>query len=135
VTPRPEVIAVARNEATEEFFDGTARGEFLLKRCPQGHFSRPQATVCPDCWSTSLDSVPAAGRARLVSWAVVPGRPGDGEPAPEPTIPAIVELEEGPWWWSKLVGADPSGLEEGLALEVAFHRADGGEAVPVFRPA
>jgi uncharacterized protein len=124
---------VARNEASADFFDGTSRGQFLLRRCaPHGHLSRPQARQCSDCGSTDLTWAPASGRARLVSWVVVPVRDGGTDPPPPPMVPAIGELEEGPWWWSKLVGADPDSLAEGLPLRIAYERADQGEAVPVF---
>lgn len=122
---------VTRNSASESFFDHTARGQFLLLRChPHGHFSRPQATVCAECGSTDLDEVPAAGPARLVSWVVVPERSRPGEV----NIPAIVEFAEGPWWWSKLVDADPGALREGQPLRMVFESAEGGEVVPVFTP-
>ncbi len=123
---------VGRNEASAAFFDGTSNGEFLLRRCtPHGHRSRPQAYQCSECESTDLSWVPASGRARLVSWVIIPARGGDGDP---PQIPVIAELDEGPWWWSKLVGADPDRLAEGLSLRVTYEQADGGEAVPVFVP-
>lgn len=127
--------AVGRNSDTEAFFDGTSRDQFLLRRCrPAGHFNRPQAGVCQECGSLDFEDVPARGAVRLVSWVVVPDRPRDGQPAGPPDIPAIVEFEEGPWWWSKLVDADPAALYEGQPLQMRFERADGGEAVPVFRP-
>jgi uncharacterized OB-fold protein len=127
---------VSRNEATESFFDGTDRGVFLLRRCPDGHFSRPQAGSCEVCGSEDLEDAPASGRARLVSWVVVPARPvpGDEGPPPAPAMPAIVELEEGPWWWTSLVDADPARLTDGHPLEVRFERPEGSEAVPVFAP-
>ncbi len=126
---------VARNRHSEAFFDGTARGQFLLRRCrPAGHWCRPQAEVCGECGSTQFDEAPAGGAARLVSWVVVPERPRGEGPAGEPNIPAIVEFAEGPWWWSKLVGADPSTLYEGQPLRLIFESAEGGEAVPVFTP-
>jgi uncharacterized OB-fold protein len=125
---------VARNEATNQFFDGTARGEFLLKRCSAGHYSRPQAVQCRECGLAPLEDVPAAGVVRLVSWVVVPGRAGGGERPPELTIPAIVEFDEGPWWWSMLVGADPADLRQGMRLTMEFERPEGSEAIPVFRP-
>jgi uncharacterized OB-fold protein len=127
---------VARNPATEEFFDGTARDEFLLRRCrPHGHWNRPQAHRCAECDAVELDAAPASGQARLVSWVVVPPRPREGvEPGP-PKLPAIVELAEGPWWWTQLVDVDPSTLAEGLPLQVRFERPEGSEAVPVFVPA
>ncbi|MGH9054940.1 MAG: Zn-ribbon domain-containing OB-fold protein, partial [Acidimicrobiales bacterium] len=92
---------------------------------------------CSVCDGEELDWAPASGRARLVSWAVVPSREaGDldhsaGSPIP-PAVPAIVELDEGPWWWSRVVGADPGSLVESLRLRVVFQAAEGGEAVPVF---
>jgi uncharacterized OB-fold protein len=126
---------VARNEATAAFFDGTARGELLLTRCrPHQHWNRPQAERCAECDSTELVPAPGSGRASLVSWVVVHPRPREGAPPPPPAVPAIVEMEEGPWWWTQLVDVDPSHLQEGEALRVVFERPDGGEAVPVFTP-
>jgi uncharacterized protein len=123
---------VGRNEASADFFDGTSNGEFLLRRCtPHGHLSRPQAHQCSECGSTDLGWAAASGRARLVSWVIIPARGDGGDP---PQIPVIAELEEGPWWWSKLVGAGPDDLAEGLPLRIAYERADGGEAVPVLLP-
>ena len=125
---------VGRNEATSDFFDGTARGQFLLMRCrPGGHWNRPQAVRCGTCDSTDLEAAPASGKARLVSWVVVHPRPGSEEGRP-PSVPAIVELREGPWWWTQIVGADPADLHDQQPLEVLFERPEGSEAVPVFTP-
>lgn len=130
------VSPVGRNDDTADFFDAAARGEFLLRRCrPDGHWNRPQAAVCATCGATDLEGAPAAGRARLVSWVVVHPRPGADGVAPPPTTPAIVELEEGPWWWTQVVGAEPASLSGGQALQVVFERPEGSEAVPVFTPA
>lgn len=128
---------VARNDGTAMFFDGTGRGEFLLLRClAGGHWNRPQAHACDECGSTDLAPRAASGRARLVSWVVVHGRPREDGTAPDPpALPAIVEFEEGPWWWTQIVGAEPSELRDGLPLQVVFERPEGSEAVPVFTPA
>jgi uncharacterized OB-fold protein len=127
---------VARNGATAAFFDGTARGELLLMRCrPHHHWNRPQAERCATCDSTELEPAPASGRARLVSWSVVHPRPRDGVAPGPPSVPAIVEMEEGPWWWTQLVDVDPATLRDGEELEVVFERPEGSESVPVFTPA
>jgi uncharacterized OB-fold protein len=126
---------VARNRATADFFDAAAREEFLLMRggtC--GHWNRPQALACAECGATDLEGRPASGRARLESWAVVHPRPREGVDPQPPTIPAIVELEEGPWWWTQIVDADPARLAAGQPLQVRFERPDGSEAIPVFTP-
>jgi uncharacterized OB-fold protein len=63
------------------------------------------------------------------------GRPS-GDTEPERTILVIGELDEGPWWWSQLVDADPARLAVGQRLRVEFRRATPEhETVPVFGPA
>jgi uncharacterized OB-fold protein len=129
--------AVARDEATAEFFDGTAAGVYLIKRCaPHGHASKAQSTVCSMCASEDLRWDEASGRAKLASWAVIPGKPSepDGTP-PEPTVVAIGELEEGPWIWAQLRRVDPADVRDGMALRIDFERPPGSEAIPVLVPA
>jgi len=124
---------VSRDEATAEFFDGTAAGQFLLRHCPAcGALSAPQAAQCEQCASTALDWRSASGDATLVSWTVAYGKPGPSGNA-DRTILAIAELAEGPWWWSQLIDADPARLRVGAALRISFlrHEPD-AEAVPVF---
>ncbi|MEK6443155.1 Zn-ribbon domain-containing OB-fold protein [Pseudonocardia sp. T1-2H] len=119
---------VRRDEATAAFFDGTARSERLLFRCPAGHFSPPYAQQCDTCASVDLVSVAAAGGASVVSRSVAHQRGGDRD-----TL-VVAELDEGPWWWSKVIGAEPEQVAAGARLTVAFERADEeSEAVPVFR--
>jgi uncharacterized protein len=125
---------VARDDDTAEFLDGAARGEFLIQRCAAcGAHSAPQARQCRACRATELCWVPAAGTARLVSWAIAHARPAaDGSVAT--TVVAIAELAEGPWWWSQIVDvADPGRLSEGQPLRIGFERPDGSEPIPVFR--
>lgn len=124
---------VSRNDATATFFDGTAEGRFLLQRCPAGHWNRPQAVRCSQCDRTDLEATPAAGTGRLVSWVVVHPRPGADDPEP-PSVPAIVELDEGPWWWTLLVRVDPGSLRAGQPVRVEFEQPEGSEVVPVWSP-
>jgi hypothetical protein len=45
---------------------------------------------------------------------------------------AIAQLDEGPWWWSQIVDADPAAITVGR-LTIGFERAGPDlEAVPVF---
>ncbi|KOG61376.1 MULTISPECIES: Zn-ribbon domain-containing OB-fold protein [Streptomyces] len=126
---------VVRDRDSAEFFDGTRRGVFLLRRSRTGEYLDP-AAVPVLCEEAGLTSVAASGTGRIVTWAILHGR-GDGR-APVRTVVAIVELDEGPWWWSRIVGVDPDEDLSDLRVEVDFVASGPDprhEAVPVFRPA
>jgi uncharacterized protein len=125
---------VSRDAATAEFFDGTAADQLLLRACPAGHFSEPAAAQCTTCSATALRWAPASGGATLVSWAVIPESSSGGNTGGvPPCVLVIAELDEGPWWWSRLADAESGQLAVGRRLRIEFRRADGDhEAVPVF---
>lgn len=126
------VTPVQRDAATAEFFDAAARGVFLIRRCGQCEAAtEPPAKSCPVCGSVDLRYEEASGGASVVSWSVVPGRSEDG--AANRTVLVIAELDEGPWWWSQLVDADPETMHEGQRLRIAFARSGEHESVPIFR--
>lgn len=126
---------VVRDEATTDFLDGTARGQFLLQQCGScGTVAGPQERTCAACHCADLTARPAEGGATVVSWTVAHTRRADGGPD-ELTVLAIGELTEGPWWWSQIVDADPPAVRVGLPLRIDFVQPEGSEAVPVFRVA
>lgn len=121
-------VPVRRDAATAAFFDGTAQGEFLLVRD-----NRTGALLGPQ-FDTSVDPeryvrVPAAGTGTVVSWAVVHQREADGSTSRLPV--GIVELDEGPWWWTAIDGVDPDEDLLGRRVRVAFEQS-GDEKVPYF---
>jgi uncharacterized protein len=128
------VGAVVRDERTAAFFDGTAAGQFLLRRCARCQaWLTPLAVQCGPCGSATLTWAPAAGGAKVVSWAVPHTRP-DADGRTETTVIAVVELDEGPWWWTQIADAAPDAVTAGARLQVDFQRAsDESEYVPVFR--
>jgi uncharacterized OB-fold protein len=125
--------AVRRDAATAQFLDGTAVGEFRLKRSlTTGEFVAPQCVV-DSAGQTDFEWVAAAGTGRVVSWAVIYPKPRDGVQTPSSVV-AIVQLDEGPWWWCELLDADPAAMRVDLGVEAAFVRVEGSEeTVPVFR--
>jgi uncharacterized OB-fold protein len=121
-------IPVRRDAATADFFDGTTRGEFLLVRDTRtGEVLEPQFDTSAD--PERYERVPAAGRGTVVSWAVVHQREPDGSTSRRPV--GVVELDEGPWWWTSIEGVDPDDDLMGRRVEVAFRLA-GEETVPYF---
>ena len=124
---------VHRDGNTADFLEGTARGVFLLRKCTAcGTLRGPQEGQCNDCPSTETEWIPASGTAEVVSWTVVHGRFPDGTTGPQ-SIVAIGQLAEGPWWWTQVFDAEPTDMEIGRRLTIAFEPEDGGETLPVFR--
>ncbi|RKT88577.1 hypothetical protein SAMN05421805_1011600 [Saccharopolyspora antimicrobica] len=129
------IVPVSRDAASAPFYDGTARGELLLRRCEAcSSISAPNVESCSACGGTALSWAPASGTAELVTWTVVHGRsPVDGEQLR--IVAGLVELAEGPWMYARIVDIAPEDVTSGMALAVGFDHAEGSETVPVFRPA
>lgn len=120
-----------RDQATAPFLDAAARGEFLLTRCPScGTIGGPQEEACLACATSPLGTTTASGKASLVSWVVLHGRPGPSGGGTR--VAAIGALAEGPWWWAPLLGATDDQLAEGVPLVIDYAKA-GDEQLPVFR--
>jgi uncharacterized OB-fold protein len=136
---------VSRDEQTAAFFDAAAAGALLISRCAScGQAAEPMAVSCHGCGGTELEPLRASGGAALVSWTVCHPRPsggaggssagaGTGHDSDGPVILVIGELDEGPWWWALLTGADPGTLRAGQRLRLAFEHPPDSEPVPVFR--
>jgi uncharacterized protein len=128
---------VARDSASADFFDGTRRGAFLLRRRRSTGEYLDASTVPSQSDEADLEYAPASGGARVVSWSTLHSRNGDTA-EPVRTVVGIVELAEGPWWWSQLVDVDPDGELADLRVQVDFVPSGPDphhEVVPVFRPA
>ena len=127
---------VVRDDASAEFFDATARGVLLLRRCLAcNHIRGPEIPMCTDCLSEAFEWISAAGTGQIESWVVMHAKPSPDASSPGPRIVVTVELAEGPWMTSALTGIDADGVTGGMRVVVAFERPDDSEAIPVFRPA
>ena len=121
---------------TQPWWDAAAEGRLLVVRCGscgEAHFyPRP---FCPRCGGEDVSWEEASGAATLYTWSVV--HRNDLPPFRDkvPYVAAVVDLAEGPRMMTTVVGADPSDLQVGMALEVAFEELGEGYVIPVFRPA
>ncbi|WP_345020067.1 Zn-ribbon domain-containing OB-fold protein [Actinomadura keratinilytica] len=134
--PEMDLGVLRRDGRTDPFFDGAAAGRLVVRRCDAcDRWLAPDAGDCPGCGGSDLAWAEASGEAALVSWTVLHGRPADDGAVPPPVCLALVELAEGPWLHTRLVGADPAGLREGLPLRAVFEHPAEGESYVLFRPA
>jgi uncharacterized OB-fold protein len=86
--------------------------------------------ICTECQSERLEWTESSGRGTVYSYTIV-HRP----PRPEfdvPYVVAIVELEEGWFMLTNVVGCEPGEVSVGMAVRVEFEERAGGISVPVF---
>lgn len=122
------------NPETKPFWDATAEGRFLLKRCTacRSVIWYPRA-MCPECGSLETEWFEASGRGSVYSFTV--NYKGDGPYRAAPYVLAYVELEEGPRMMTNIVGTDPTQVSIGQSVKVVFEPTGEGPALPRFQPA
>lgn len=113
---------VIRDDATARFFDATAEGKFLLRRSgSSGEILTPSAEQ-DSAGNTDLEWVEASGYGRVVSWAFVPQRAVNPDSRSELTI-GLIELDEGPWWWTQIIDARREDMVEGLRVRAVYRKS------------
>ena len=131
----PDQVGVVRPDPrSEAFFAAAAEDVLMLRRCDRcDAWLAPTASGCPGCADDGeLRWAPASGLGTLVSWSVV--HPRDGGPV---SVPALIEVAEGPWISTGLRLADPEQigtLSAGEPVAVEFVHRGAGASYPVFRP-
>lgn len=129
--PTPKLPVTAE---TKPFWDAAAEGRLVLPRCMSCEtvIWYPR-TFCPRCHTEGVEWVDASGEGTVYSFAIT--RKGDG-PWREvaPYVLAYVELDEGPRVLTNIVDCDVDAVSVGQRVKVTFDAAEGGVAVPRFRP-
>ena len=128
-TPAPMVTTTTR-----QFWDATARGQFLLQRCDTCDlviwFPRSR---CPQCATTALPTFAASGKGVVYSHTVI-RKVGNEYKGAVPFVVAYVELDEGPRIMTNIVGCGPDDVTVGMRVEIEFNDTGEGSALYRFRP-
>jgi len=119
---------------TQPFWDAARAGRFTLPQCNAcgRHFFRPEV-ACTHCFATDWQWVEASGRGSLYSYSIVHRAPAPGFATP--FVFAVVELEEGCFLFSNIVGCEHDTIEIGMPLAVTFEPIAPGIDLPRFRSA
>lgn len=126
--PRP-----AMNEDNRFFFEGSARGELLVRRCTGcGRDQHPPVPMCPACGGLRWVARAVAGTGVVHSFTVTHHPPLAGFETP--FVVALVELDGGTRLVTNLVDIDPPDVRVGLPVEVTFVAVDDELILPLFRP-
>jgi uncharacterized protein len=81
-----DIGIISADDRSAPFFAAAARDVLLIKRCARcDRWLDPGATGCSECGAADPRWEQAAGRGRLISWAVLPaGKPGPADPPDRP---------------------------------------------------
>jgi uncharacterized protein len=119
---------------SEEFWAELSEGRFVLQRCTScGRFAGYPKVFCPHCYADTLEWAPASGRGTIYTHSTVTANPPSTFLDELPYGIVIGELEEGPRFLSRLVGAGDRELACGLAVELAIEDDGAGGKLPLFR--
>ncbi|MFE7421040.1 Zn-ribbon domain-containing OB-fold protein [Rhodococcus sp. NPDC057529] len=111
----------------------TRTGQLIIWKCRDcAALLAPLTRYCSYCGSDELEQVPSAGTGVIVSWRAVDRAPDQVCGLPNPSIVAIVALDEGPWVYSWIDCDAP--LPTGQPVRVWFRHTRPGERFPVFEP-
>jgi uncharacterized OB-fold protein len=124
--PVPEIT-----EMNRIYFEGCAKGELRLRRCPNcaARFRFAYAW-CPKCWSVDLVWEKACGLGKVTHYSVVHVPPSDAFETPY--VLALIELDEGVRMMSNVKCA-PGEVRIGLPVRVTFEKR-AGVSLPMFVP-
>lgn len=111
------LFPIVRDAATASFLDACERGEFpLVRDVATGTILDPKTDISSD--PERYEVFNASGAATVISWSEAPGTAGIGSPTS--ILFGIVELAEGPWWWTELHTNRPLSQLTGSAARLAF---------------
>jgi uncharacterized OB-fold protein len=123
--PRPNALSAP-------FWEATREGRLTVQRCRDcgEHIWTPQM-ACRKCLGENLEWTEVSGRGTVYTFVVVHKAAIPAFKAPY-TI-AVIELEEGPRFFSDIIDIDPAEVRIGMPVEVAFEDA-GSVGLYHFRP-
>lgn len=102
----------------EEFWERLADGGLPLRRCRRcGLVIWYPRAVCPDCQSTDGEWLTARGSGVVNSATVVHRADGEFREA-TPFVLALIELDEGPGIFARVVGTAAEAPEVGVRVDI-----------------
>lgn len=122
--PAPDV-----DPETQPFWDATAQGRLLIKRCVACDAPHhPPRAFCPYCFGETRWE-PASGEGVIYTFSIMRKSPRG------PFAIGYVTLTEGISILTNFVDCDLETLAIGQPVKVRFAETDGGPPIPVFTPA
>ena len=117
------------------FWAGTRRGEFLLHRCDLCGRHYWPASRCVIHGAKSMAWTPSSARGTVHTYTILHHAYTAEMAAQLPYCVAVVELEEGPFFHTNIVGCSMEQIHVEMPVEARFIVQEGGGlTLPVFTP-
>jgi len=138
MTQRPRVLGpadLAPDALDNPFWEACREHRFLVHCCGTCGRSYWPASCCVDHGSAAMEWQPASGRGVVHTYTVAHHA---YEPSMADRVPyavVVVQLEEGPFFHSDIVGCDAADVHVGMAVEAVYDALDDETVIPRFTPA
>ena len=114
---------------TAGYWDGVERDVLRVKHCRDcGKAHHPRRMFCDACPSAEMEWIDAAGTGTVYTYSVVHRAPDPVFQAEAPYAVGLVELDEGVYLFSRLIGD----VAIGARVQVAFEPVGSHGKLPVF---
>ncbi len=127
--PRP-------NAVSKPFWEAAKQHELQIQRCNScGAYVFYPREACAECLSSDLSWVKVSGKGTVYSYTIahIPTHPAFAEDVPY--VIAIIELDEGPYITTNIVGCKLEAVKIDMPVEVIFEDVTPEITLIKFRPA
>ena len=122
--PVPEI-----NEESRPFWDATAEGKLLVKKCTDcGEYHYYPRSICPFCMSDNTEWRQSTGKGTVYTYSVM-------RRSSSPYCIAYVTLDEGITMMTSIINVDFDKIKIGMEVHVSFVDTGEGCALPYFTAA
>lgn len=126
--PLPVITALNR-----PFWDASRAGRLVAQRCTScGTWRFPPAPCCPECGSEQVEWAGLRGRGTV--WSMCEFHRAYFKGFELPYNVALVALDEGPRFYTNLVGIAYSLIRIGMPVEAVFNPVTDDVTLTTFRP-
>jgi uncharacterized OB-fold protein len=129
-------ILPAVTPLTQPYWDGAREQKLLFQQCRKcGANWHPPMPICPQCHSSEIDWLAAAGGGAVYTYTIVhhPTHPAFTDKVPY--VVAVVELDEGPRIVVNIKNCDVTDVRGGMRVGIFFEDVSEGFRLPQAQPA
>jgi uncharacterized OB-fold protein len=130
--PRPLI-----DDDHQPFWDALARREFLVFKCRECGAAYWPVSYCRNHVNEplmgSLEWVPGSGRGQVFTFNIHRRAFHPAFEAEVPYVIGVVELDEGPMFFTRIVGCNPDDVRIGMRVRVRYEQV-AEDVLPYFEP-